>query len=64
MTQVSINTLVEGAISGNYIVSFPTDTVPALAVEQESPGLLQPAKEHSHFGCEKPETTKLPPKNP
>lgn len=31
MSLVSIETLIEGAISGN-LVSFPTDTVPALGL--------------------------------
>ena len=44
MTQVSINTLVEGAVSGNYIVSFPTDTVPALAAKPDRAELIFAAK--------------------
>ena len=44
MTQVSINTLVEGAISGNHIVSFPTDTVPALATLPDRAELIFAAK--------------------
>lgn len=47
MTQVSINTLVEGAISGNYIVSFPTDTVPALATLPDRSELIFVAKRRS-----------------
>ena len=47
MTQVSINTLVEGAISGNYIVSFPTDTVPALAAKPDRSELIFVAKRRS-----------------
>jgi L-threonylcarbamoyladenylate synthase len=47
MTQVSINTLVEGAISGNYIVSFPTDTVPALAAKPDRAELIFAAKRRS-----------------
>ena len=47
MTQVSMNTLVEGAISGNYIVSFPTDTVPALATLPDRSELIFVAKRRS-----------------
>lgn len=47
MTQVSINTLVEGAISGNCIVSFPTDTVPALATKPDRSELIFAAKRRS-----------------
>ena len=47
MTQVSMNTLVEGAISGNYIVSFPTDTVPALAAKPDRSELIFVAKRRS-----------------
>ena len=47
MTQVSINTLVEGAVSGNYIVSFPTDTVPALAAKPDRAELIFAAKRRS-----------------
>lgn len=45
MTQVSINTLVEGAISGNRIISFPTDTVPALAARPDRSELIFAAKQ-------------------
>ena len=45
MTQVSINTLVEGAISGDRIVSFPTDTVPALAAKPDRAELIFAAKQ-------------------
>lgn len=45
MTQVSIETLVQGAISGDYIVSFPTDTVPALAVRPDRAELIFIAKQ-------------------
>ena len=47
MTQVSMNSLVEGAISGNYIVSFPTDTVPALAAKPDRSELIFAAKRRS-----------------
>ncbi len=47
MTQVSINTLVEGAISGNRIISFPTDTVPALAARPDRAELIFAAKRRS-----------------
>lgn len=47
MTQVSINALVQGAISGNHIVSFPTDTVPALAARPDRSELIFAAKRRS-----------------
>jgi L-threonylcarbamoyladenylate synthase len=47
MTQVSINALVQGAISGDYIVSFPTDTVPALAARPDRAELIFAAKGRS-----------------
>ena len=47
MTQVSINALVQGAISGDYIVSFPTDTVPALAARPDRAELIFAAKRRS-----------------
>ncbi|MEG3862158.1 L-threonylcarbamoyladenylate synthase [Microcoleus sp. herbarium12] len=47
MTQVSINALVQGAISGDYIVSFPTDTVPALATRPDRAELIFVAKRRS-----------------
>ena len=47
MTQVSMNTLVEGAISGDRIVSFPTDTVPALATLPDRSELIFVAKRRS-----------------
>ncbi|MDB9513203.1 L-threonylcarbamoyladenylate synthase [Kamptonema animale CS-326] len=40
MPQVSIQTLISAAISGNQIISFPTDTVPALAVRPEASELI------------------------
>ncbi len=45
MTQVSINALVQGAISGDCIVSFPTDTVPALATRPDRAELIFAAKQ-------------------
>ncbi|MEG4248241.1 MULTISPECIES: L-threonylcarbamoyladenylate synthase [unclassified Microcoleus] len=47
MTQVSIDALVQGAISGNHIVSFPTDTVPALAARPDRSELIFVAKRRS-----------------
>ncbi|WP_293335852.1 L-threonylcarbamoyladenylate synthase [Microcoleus sp. CAWBG58] len=44
MTQVSIASLIQGAISGDYIVSFPTDTVPALAARPDRAELIFAAK--------------------
>ncbi|HEY9598897.1 MAG TPA: L-threonylcarbamoyladenylate synthase, partial [Cyanophyceae cyanobacterium] len=46
MTQVSISALVAGAISGQ-LVSFPTDTVPALAVQPHHSELIFAAKQRS-----------------
>lgn len=46
MTQVSISALVTGAQSGQ-LVSFPTDTVPALAVQPDCSDLLFAAKQRS-----------------
>jgi L-threonylcarbamoyladenylate synthase len=47
MTQVSIDSLIQGAISGDYIVSFPTDTVPALAAKPDRAELIFVAKQRS-----------------
>lgn len=44
MTQVSLSTLVAGAIAGK-LVSFPTDTVPALAVKPQNSELVFLAKQ-------------------
>ncbi|PSB51855.1 hypothetical protein C7B67_09360 [filamentous cyanobacterium Phorm 6] len=44
MTQVSIDSLIQGAISGDCIVSFPTDTVPALAARPDRAELIFAAK--------------------
>jgi L-threonylcarbamoyladenylate synthase len=46
MTQVSINALIAGARSGQ-VVSFPTDTVPALAVQPECSELIFKTKQRS-----------------
>lgn len=46
MTQVSISELVAGVVSG-CVVSFPTDTVPALAVLPEKSELLFEVKQRS-----------------
>jgi len=46
MTQVSMSTLVAGARSGQ-LVSFPTDTVPALAVRPDRSELIFAAKQRS-----------------
>lgn len=46
MTQVSLSTLIAGARSGQ-VVSFPTDTVPALAVRPERSELVFAAKQRS-----------------
>ena len=40
MPPVSIQTLISAATSGNQIISFPTDTVPALAVRPELSELI------------------------
>ncbi|EGK89192.1 Sua5/YciO/YrdC/YwlC family protein [Microcoleus vaginatus PCC 9802] len=47
MTQVLMDALVQGAISGNHIVSFPTDTVPALAARPDRSELIFAAKRRS-----------------
>ncbi|MEA5572374.1 L-threonylcarbamoyladenylate synthase [Calothrix sp. UHCC 0171] len=46
MPQVSINALITGALQGK-LVSFPTDTVPALAVSPEKADLIYTAKQRS-----------------
>ena len=46
MTQVSMSTLIAGARSGQ-LVSFPTDTVPALAVRPDRSELVFAAKQRS-----------------
>ena len=47
MAQVSIASLIQGAISGDCIVSFPTDTVPALAARPDRSELIFAAKRRS-----------------
>jgi len=47
MTQVSMSTLVAGGRSGQ-LVSFPTDTVPALAVQPDRSELIFTVKQRSH----------------
>ena len=46
MTQVSLQDLVEGVLAGN-LVSFPTDTVPALAALPPKAALIFAAKQRS-----------------
>ncbi|MFN6461242.1 MAG: L-threonylcarbamoyladenylate synthase [Nostoc sp. DedVER02] len=46
MTQVSLTNLIAGAQAG-LLVSFPTDTVPALAAISEKAGLIFTAKQRS-----------------
>ncbi len=46
MTQVSVEALIAGACAG-LLVSFPTDTVPALAALPEKAGLIFAAKQRS-----------------
>lgn len=45
MPQVSLETLVAGARSGQHLVSFPTDTVPALAARPDRSGLIYATKQ-------------------
>ncbi|HEY9761277.1 MAG TPA: L-threonylcarbamoyladenylate synthase [Trichocoleus sp.] len=47
MPQVSLSELVTGARSGQALVSFPTDTVPALAARPDQSGLIYQAKQRS-----------------
>lgn len=47
MTQVSLATLVAGVLSGDCLVSFPTDTVPALAARPDRAELIFAAKQRS-----------------
>lgn len=47
MTQVSIAALVAAARSGRWIISFPSDTVPALAVRPDRAELIFVAKQRS-----------------
>lgn len=45
MTEVSLEVLVKSAISGHSIISFPTDTVPALATRPDQAHLIFIAKQ-------------------
>lgn len=47
MTQVSMAALVAAVRSGHWLVSFPTDTVPALAVRPDQARLIFAAKQRS-----------------
>ena len=47
MVQVSVDVLVEAAISGRVVVSFPTDTVPALATRPDQAELIFQTKQRS-----------------
>lgn len=48
MTQVSIAALVAAARSGRWLISFPSDTIPALAVRPDRAELIFVAKQRSH----------------
>lgn len=45
MPQVAFTELVAGAQSGKHLISFPTDTVPALAARPDCAGLIFAAKQ-------------------
>ncbi|MBE9144662.1 L-threonylcarbamoyladenylate synthase [Planktothrix mougeotii] len=47
MVQVSIDALIDVAISGDGVVSFPTDTVPALATRPDQAELIFQTKQRS-----------------
>jgi L-threonylcarbamoyladenylate synthase len=47
MPQVSLANLIASARSGDRLISFPTDTVPALAVRPDCAGLIFEAKQRS-----------------
>jgi L-threonylcarbamoyladenylate synthase len=47
MPSVDLSTLIHEACSGTSIISFPTDTVPALAVRPDRAGLIFTAKQRS-----------------
>lgn len=47
MPQVSLTALIAAACSGSQLVSFPTDTVPALAVRPDCSSLIFAAKQRS-----------------
>ncbi len=47
MPAVSLSELIAAARDGSYLVSFPTDTVPALAARPASAGMIFAAKQRS-----------------
>lgn len=47
MTQVAFETLVEAGKAGDRLLSFPTDTVPALASRPDAAGLIYAAKQRA-----------------
>ncbi len=47
MPQVSLQTLVNGICSGEHLISFPTDTVPALAARPDRADLIFTTKQRS-----------------
>jgi L-threonylcarbamoyladenylate synthase len=47
MPQVSLSELVTGVCSGEHLISFPTDTVPALAVRPDHSELIFAAKQRN-----------------
>lgn len=47
MPLVSLSAFLEAARSGQHLISFPTDTVPALAAQPEAASLIYQAKERS-----------------
>ncbi|NEP76557.1 MAG: hypothetical protein F6K29_34440, partial [Okeania sp. SIO2G5] len=47
MAQVSLNELIQAGQEGDRLLSFPTDTVPALACTPESAAMIYAAKQRS-----------------
>ncbi|HIK57266.1 MAG TPA: L-threonylcarbamoyladenylate synthase [Synechococcales cyanobacterium M55_K2018_004] len=47
MPQVSLAELIEAGRTGSHLISFPTDTVPALAARPAQSGLIYAAKQRS-----------------
>lgn len=47
MPQVTLSELVQAAVSGKSLISFPTDTVPALASRPDRASLIYAAKQRS-----------------
>jgi L-threonylcarbamoyladenylate synthase len=47
MPQVSLDALIQAARSGTHLISFPTDTVPALAIRPDRAPLIYEAKQRS-----------------